>query len=59
MENEPKLFVSLLLPFYDGSGVPEVLGVYSTREKAEARCYREGCKLGYNQPMFIVESSFG
>ncbi len=56
MENETKLFVSLLLPFHDGSGVPEVLGVYSNREKAEARCYREVCNLGYDQPTAIVES---
>ncbi len=55
METEIKVFVVVLVPFYR-SRVPEVLGVYNNREKAEDRIYREGGKLGYNHPMFIIES---
>ncbi len=55
METEIKVFVVFMLSFYS-YGACEVLGVYNNREKAENRMYREGGKLGYNQPMFIVES---
>ncbi len=55
MMDEKKLFVAMLLPFFDGSGSVEVLGAYSTKEKAEARCYRKTQELGYDQPTSIFE----
>ncbi len=53
--DELNLFVAMLMPFYDHSGSPVVLGVYSRKEKAEARCYRELSTLGYDQPTSIIE----
>lgn len=49
------LFVAMLLPFADGSGSPVVLGVYSSREGAEARCWRAIKRLGYEQPTAVIE----
>ncbi len=54
MMNETKLFVAMLLPFSDGSGSNKVLGVYSNKERAEARCYRVArSSFGYNQPTAV------
>ncbi len=50
------LFVAMLMPFHDGSGEAQLLGVYSTKEKAEANCYRALKTLGYDQPTKIFES---
>ncbi len=50
------LFAAVLMPFHDGSGTAELLGVYTTKEKAEARCYRALKTLGYDQPTEIFES---
>ncbi len=47
--DEIKVFVAMLLPFHDGSGLASVLGVYSNREKAESSCYRAMRNLGYLQ----------
>ncbi len=52
---EIKVFIVLMMPFHSYRA-SEVLGVYNNREKAENRMYREGGKLGYNHPMFIIES---
>lgn len=49
------LFVALLLPFSDGSGEPVVLGIYTNKERAEARCYRAIRRIGYDQPTAIIE----
>lgn len=49
------LFVAMLLPFSDGSGDAVVLGVFSTRDAAEARCWRALRRLGYDQPTAVVE----
>ncbi len=51
-----KLFVAVLMPFHDGSGEAQLLGVYSTKEKAEANCYRALKTLGYDQPTKIFET---
>lgn len=48
------VYVALLLPFTDGSGETEVLGVYSTRDGAQARCWRALQALGYEQPTDVV-----
>ncbi len=50
------LFVAMLMPFHDGSGEAQLLGVYSTKEKAEANCYRALKTLGYDQPTEIFET---
>lgn len=45
-----KVFVAIVLPERNGSGDVEVLGAYSTKEKAEARLYRALCdKAGPSQ----------
>ncbi len=54
-ETKTTTFVSMLMPFYDQSGIPKVLGIYSTKEKAQARCWREIQKLGYDQPTEVIE----
>jgi hypothetical protein len=58
MTDEPQyvtdVFVAVLMPFHDGSGSTKILGVYETEEKAQARCYQEIQKLGYEQPTQIV-----
>lgn len=54
--DEIKVFVAMLLPFHDGSGLASILGVYSNREKAESNCYRAMRNLGYDQPTSIFES---
>lgn len=56
-EAETTVFVSVLMPFHDGSGVATVLGVHSTKEKAEAHCYRAVKALGYDQPTAIFEQN--
>lgn len=49
------LYVSVLLPFLDGSGKTQLLGVYSNRAEAEARCYRKLMQLGYEQPTAVID----
>ena len=49
------IFVAMLLPNHDGSGWPVVLGVYSDRAMAEARCWRCLQNLGYDQPTAVIE----
>lgn len=53
-KGEP-IYVAMLLPFDDGSGTPVVLGAYSSRPLAEARCWRELQLLGYHQPTAVYE----
>lgn len=50
------VYVALLLPYSDGSGDVSVLGVYSTRVDAEARCWRTLKRLGYEEPTEVVET---
>jgi hypothetical protein len=47
-------YVAMLLPFSDGSGEPVVLGIYSERHLAEARCWRALQRLGYEQPTAVI-----
>jgi hypothetical protein len=49
------LFVAVLLPFSDGSGKTKVLGVYTLKHFAEARCHRAIKAQGYDQPTEIIE----
>lgn len=57
IDQHPDLYVAMLLPNCDGSGTAIVLGVYSTRDGAEARCWRALQSLGYDQPTAVVERS--
>lgn len=45
-----EVYVSMKMPHLDGSGEAEVLGVYTTRVAAEARCFRE---LSGMQPLEV------
>lgn len=47
-----KMFVALLLPTSASDSV-EVIGVFTTQEKAEAKCFRIIGSLGYYQEMVI------
>lgn len=49
------VWVAVVLPYSDGSGEAEVLGVYSSPEGAEARCWRHGENTGLSQPTAVIE----
>ncbi len=54
-EKQQKFYVALFESPYDSNTPAKVLGVYSNRFKAEARCYREVKNLGYEHPTNVVE----
>lgn len=49
-----ELHVALLLPYHDGSGKTEVIGVYDSKDRAEAACYRRHKLNGYDQPTDVI-----
>lgn len=53
MTDDEIVYVAMLMPNVDGSGDPAVLGVYSEREGAEARCWRCLQRLGYDRPTAV------
>lgn len=54
-DKKPLLYLAMLLPNEDGSGDTEVLGLYSDKTQAEARCYLKLKNLGYHQPTSVTE----
>lgn len=55
MDPNPDLFVAMVLPHSDGSGSAIVLGVYTSRDAAEARCWRALQRYGYEVPTAVIE----
>ena len=49
-----EIWVARRLPYVDGSGTGCVLGAYSTEEGAQAACWRELQRLGYEQPTAVA-----
>lgn len=52
---EGTVHVALLLPFYDGSGETKLLGVFTNKVDAHARCHQEIVDQGYAQPTDVIE----
>lgn len=49
------LFAALILPFHDGSGEVKFLGIFTSKEEAEAAIYRNDDLMGYKQVSIIYE----
>lgn len=52
-DDNPDLYVAMLMPELDGSGNPVVLGVYSTEIGAQARCWQCLQRLSTNRPTAV------
>lgn len=50
MSEVKNVWIAVALPHTDGSGQTLVLGAYSTRDGAQARCWRHIKDIGYEVP---------